>query len=60
MEQKNKPAQAKEKFAADEVLKANYLWKAPSRTAQFKTNPKAYKVNPDGSISTAWELNYFN
>jgi len=47
-------------FTSKEVLQASYLTKPASRTQTFKTNPRAYKVNTDGSISSAWELNYFN
>jgi hypothetical protein len=47
-------------FTSKEVLQAPYLAMPASRTQTFKTNPRAYKVNPDGSISSAWELNYFN
>ncbi len=45
---------------ADEVMKAAYLVKPMSRVQAFKNSPRAYKVNPDGSVSSAWELNYFN
>ena len=46
-------------FTAKEVLVAKYLYKAPSKTYQFKTSPTAYYVNKDGSVSSKWELDYF-
>jgi len=55
---KNETKQQKP-FKAEEVLKAKNLIGKPSKVYEFKTSPTAYKVNPDGSISTAWDLNYF-
>jgi len=46
-------------LTAQEVAKAQYLHQPKSRVAQFKSAPRAYKVNPDGSISTRFDLEYF-
>lgn len=57
----NKQNQTKQApFTAQEVLAAKYLWKQPSATYQFKTNPRAYAVNKDGTVSSVRELDYFN
>jgi hypothetical protein len=54
-----KPAQQKP-FTAAEVIKSAYVVKPTSRVYQFRNAPGAYKVNPDGSISSRAELDYFN
>lgn len=53
------PKQTPRDFTAKEVASSSYLIKAPTRVAQFKSAPRAYKVNPDGSISTRFDLEYF-
>ena len=47
-------------FTASEVIRAAYVVKPTSRVSQFRNAPGAYKVNPDGSISSRAELEYFN
>jgi hypothetical protein len=61
MQTKQTQTQTKTQFTAAEIIKAKYIKQnTNSRTHQFKTNPRAYKINPDGSISSAWELAFFS
>jgi hypothetical protein len=51
---------ARTQFVARDVMAETYLIQPnQSRVSAFRTAPRAYYVNADGSISTRREMDYF-